>query len=125
MILDNPLQSERLDTLEEVSEPASSEYWQLDSIGSKESTNVTTNATTGNSISITNLEISVPFFNNFTSCLTLLDLEKTSLSGISFQEEMFSTSEIELVETTIAVTQHSPSTITLKDTYKTHGKKSR
>ena len=57
LILDNPLQSERLDTLEEVSEPASSEYWQLDSIGSKESTNVTTNATTGNSISITNLEI--------------------------------------------------------------------
>ena len=130
MILDNPLQSERLDTLEEVSEPASSEYWQLDSIGSKESTNITTNVTTGNNISITNLKISVNrvginFFNNFISCLTFFDLEKTSLSGISFQEEMFSTSEIELVETTIAVTQHSPSTITLKDTYKTHGKKSR
>ena len=62
LILDNPLQSERLDTLEEVSEPASSEYWQLDSIGSKESTNVTTNATTGNSISITNLEILVSNF---------------------------------------------------------------
>ena len=42
------MQSQRLDTLEEVSEPASSEYWQLDSIGSKESTtNVTTIATTG------------------------------------------------------------------------------
>ena len=53
LILDNPLQSERLDTLEEVSEPASSEYWQLDSIGSKESPNVTTNATTGKNISIT------------------------------------------------------------------------
>ena len=62
------------------------------------------------------------FFNNFTSCFSLLDLEKTSLSGLSFQEEMFSTSEIELVETTIAVTQQSPSTITLKDTYKSHGK---
>lgn len=48
MILDKNTQSQRLDTLEEVSEPASSEYWQLDSIGSKESTNVTTIATTGN-----------------------------------------------------------------------------
>ena len=48
MILDRNTQSQRLDTLEEVSEPASSEYWQLDSIGSKESTNVTTIATTGN-----------------------------------------------------------------------------
>ena len=48
MILDKNTQSQRLDTLEEVSEPASPEYWQLDSIGSKESTNVTTIATTGN-----------------------------------------------------------------------------
>ena len=49
LISDNNMQSQRLDTLEEVSEPASSEYWQLDSIGSKESTsNITTIATTGN-----------------------------------------------------------------------------
>ena len=49
LISDNNKQSQRLDTLEEVSEPASSEYWQLDSIGSKESTsNITTIATTGN-----------------------------------------------------------------------------
>ena len=49
LISDNNKQSQRLDTLEEVSEPASSEYWQLDSRGSKESTsNITTIATTGN-----------------------------------------------------------------------------
>ena len=49
LISDNNMLSQRLDTLEEVSEPASSEYWQLDSIGSKESTsNITTIATTGN-----------------------------------------------------------------------------
>ena len=48
LILDNHIQTQRLDTLEEVSEPASSEYWQLDSIGSKDSaTNVTTIATAG------------------------------------------------------------------------------
>ena len=48
VILDNHIQTQRLDTLEEVSEPASSEYWQLDSIGSKDSaTNVTTIATAG------------------------------------------------------------------------------
>ena len=76
-------------------------------------------------LSIRYNRVCINFFNNFISCLTFLYLEKTSLSGVSFQEEMFSTSEIELVETTIAVTQHSPSTITLKDTYKTHGKKSR
>ena len=48
VILDNHIQTQRLDTLEEVSEPASSEYWQLDSIGSKDSaTNMTTIATAG------------------------------------------------------------------------------
>ena len=48
VILDNHIQTQRLDTLEEVSEPASSEYWQLDSIGSKDSaTNVTTITTAG------------------------------------------------------------------------------
>ena len=48
VILDNHIETQRLDTLEEVSEPASSEYWQLDSIGSKDSTtNVTTIATAG------------------------------------------------------------------------------
>ena len=48
--------------------------------------------------------------------------DKTSLSGISFQEEMFSTSEIELIETTIAVTQHSPSSITLNAESGVYGK---
>ena len=41
---------------------------------------------------------------------TFLLLEKVSLSGTSFREEMFSTSEIELVETTITVTTQSSTT---------------
>ena len=53
--------------------------------------------------------------------LAFIIIEKTSLSGTSFPEEMFSTSEIELVETTIAVTNHSISSITLKDTTKILG----
>ena len=35
MFLGQQSESQRLDTLEELSEPASSDYWQLDSIGSK------------------------------------------------------------------------------------------
>ena len=38
-------------------------------------------------------------------------IEKMSLSGTSFREEMFSTSEIELVETTITVTTQSCTTL--------------
>ena len=53
--------------------------------------------------------------------MIFITLEKTSLSGTSFPEEMFSTSEIELVETTIAVTNHSTSSITLKETTKLLG----
>ena len=40
----------------------------------------------------------------------VLSLEKICLSGTSFREEMFSTSEIELVETTITVTTQSSPT---------------
>ena len=46
-------ESQRLDTLEEMSEPASSDYWQPDSIGSKgSSTNVAENMTTGDTANL-------------------------------------------------------------------------
>ena len=47
------LESQRLDTLEEVSEPASSDYWQLDSIGSKGSNTTTAINTIGKFIKFT------------------------------------------------------------------------
>ena len=49
-------------------------------------------------------------------------IEKTSLSGVSFREEMFSTSEIDVVETTIALTSLSTSQAALNEASKIHGK---
>ena len=126
VILDNHIQTQRLDTLEEVSEPASSEYWQLDSIGSKDSaTNVTTITTAGKySRNIG----SFPTYDHLDTALadTLIlwnfIIEKTSLSGVSFREEMFSTSEIDVVETTIALTSSSSSQAALNEVSKIHGK---
>ena len=49
-------------------------------------------------------------------------IEKTSLSGVSFREEMFSTSEIDVVETTIALTSSSTSQAAINEAPKIHGK---
>ena len=44
------------------------------------------------------------------------------MSGVSFREEMFSTSEIDVVETTIALTSSSSSQAALNEVSKIHGK---
>ena len=54
--LGNLLGSQRLDTLEELSEPASSEYWQPESIGSKGSS-INTHETTTAGIFITHVQL--------------------------------------------------------------------
>ena len=44
------------------------------------------------------------------------------MSGVSFREEMFSTSEIDVVETTIALTSSSTSQAAINEAPKIHGK---
>ena len=44
------------------------------------------------------------------------------MSGVSFREEMFSTSEIDVVETTIALTSSSTSQAAINEVPKIHGK---
>ena len=60
--LGNLLGSQRLDTLEELSEPASSEYWQPESIGSKGSS-INTHETTTAGIFIIQVTTDPIFIN--------------------------------------------------------------